>query len=163
MGRLLPYKCNDSHIIYFNSKSRSTCLPSNITNVLVWVYTTSKSDSFRVLPPSLDALKLHIKRCSYQAGWIWGNTMSQKQSYPPTEWGWHIHHEQLMFTWTTTSSLGTQILKKLIKTCKCTTAKCTDCSCADVGKCLKFCTCKQKCTKTPKQKVSRQQPDLPMD
>ena len=36
-----------------------------------------RSRSFRELPPSEDALRLHIKRSAFQAVWIWGNTFSQ--------------------------------------------------------------------------------------
>ena len=59
------------------------------------IYTSSFKDSFRILPPSTDALELHILRSCYQAGWIWGNTLSQTQSSPPMEWGWHVHRSKI--------------------------------------------------------------------
>lgn len=103
------------------------------------IYQTAVMGGFRVLPPTPDALELHIiiKRSCYQAGWIWGNTISQQKSYLPTEWGWHLQHDRLAISWTRTSSLGTLLLSKLITTCKCTTAKCTSCKSSTVGPCLK--------------------------
>ena len=109
------------------------------------VYMTSVKDSLRVLPPSSDALKLHIRRSCYQAGWIWGNTLSQQESTSPEQWGWYIHQDRLIITGATTSSLGALRLAKIITTCKCVKVKCTSCKCATIG-CLKYCSCKRACT-----------------
>ena len=49
------------------------------------------------IPPTRDALMLHVKRSTYQAGYIWGQTLLTTPQLPsPSEWGW----EKLGTTWT---------------------------------------------------------------
>ena len=39
-----------------------------------------RSKSFRELPPSEDAFRLHVKRSAFQAGWIWGTHFHKVKS-----------------------------------------------------------------------------------
>ena len=59
------------------------------------------STSAAEIPPSKNALKLHIMRSAYQSGWVWRNTLSA--STPPSvlEWGWEIvqDEDQLTLKW----------------------------------------------------------------
>ena len=41
------------------------------------IFVSSSSNELRDIPPSLDALSLHVCRSAFQAGWIWGNSVSQ--------------------------------------------------------------------------------------
>ena len=47
---------------------------------------SATSHNLLELPPCKNALELHIMRSAYQAGWIWGNTLSQQQPLPTTSW-----------------------------------------------------------------------------
>ena len=51
------------------------------------IFSSSTSGGFRELPPSNDGLELHILRSAFQAGWVWGNTLSQKATPSNDEWG----------------------------------------------------------------------------
>ena len=50
------------------------------------IFLSSTSDNLRELPPSRNALEQHILRSAFQAGWIWGNTLSQKPT--PSKYLW---------------------------------------------------------------------------
>ena len=54
------------------------------------LYTVSPKMDLRVLPPSKNALRLHILRSAYQAGWIWGNSVSQHTPPDTIDWGWSV-------------------------------------------------------------------------
>ena len=81
------------------------------------MFRISSNNCFRDLPPSKQALKLHVKRSAYQAGWIWGNSISQIDSPHPQDWGWLVNNEQLIIEWTEVHDQST--LTSLVKTCKC--------------------------------------------
>ena len=51
------------------------------------MFSSSKSGNLRELPPSQDALKLHILRSAFQAGWVWGNILCQKPILSKDLWG----------------------------------------------------------------------------
>ena len=118
---------------------------TNLNSARLNIYTSSVKGDLRALPPSADALNLHVRRCCYQAGWIWGNTLSQQEHMAPEHWGWHIYQDRLFITWATTVELGTKHLSVIIRTCNCIKAKCNSCRCANMG-CLNFCSCRRKCT-----------------
>ena len=65
------------------------------------LFSTSAAGNVREIPPSKNALKLHIMRSAYQSGWVWRNTLSA--STPPSvlEWGWEIvqDEDQLTLKW----------------------------------------------------------------
>ena len=63
------------------------------------MFQNSSSNELRVLPPSKDALQLHVFRSAYQAGWIWGNSMSQLTPPLLESWGWRLHNGQLKLRW----------------------------------------------------------------
>jgi len=110
-------------------------------------FATSATDNFRELPPTQDSLYLHVKRSCYQAGWVWGNTFSQRECPDLTTMGWVIEEGSLHVQWTTQpTSFGQKVLTDLIKTCKCRSATCSSCGCKRGGKqCLIHCNCQGKC------------------
>ena len=65
------------------NKSVSTCLDE----LRLQLFKISSNNKFRELPPSGEGLEIHIRRSSYQSGWIWGNLTSQEQ-VPPVENFW---------------------------------------------------------------------------
>ena len=102
------------------------------------------SNELRALPPSKDALQLHVFRSTYQAGWIWGNSMSQLTPPKLESWGWRVHDGQLKMRWKSCDTWSDLI--KATSTCQCRTKKCQACKCARSRiNCLKFCNCGRKC------------------
>ena len=59
------------------------------------LFKSSSSNSFRELPPSKQSLELHVQRSVYQAGWVWGNSISQEKHPLFTDCGWRIKNDQL--------------------------------------------------------------------
>ena len=57
------------------NKSDST----GLDELRLQLFKISSNNNFRELPPSEEGLELHIRRSSYQSGWIWGNSTSQEQ------------------------------------------------------------------------------------
>ena len=108
------------------------------------IFRKSSSNELRILPPSKDALLQHLFRSSYQAGWVWGNTLLQREPPEPETWGWRSHQTYLRIHW---NSLDVnQQLQNALSICQCRTAKCKTCRCAkNQQKCLKFCNCCRKC------------------
>ena len=113
------------------------------------IFSSSTSDNFREIPPSSDALEQHILRSAFQAGWVWGNTLSQLPTPYKHLWGWQLHQEQsrLLIRWKGHTANITK-LSVVIATCKCSGA-CSTCTICTCGKnkmtCLKYCICKKKC------------------
>ncbi len=50
------------------------------------MFMTVDKEKLQILPPSDDALEMHVWRSCYQAGWVWGNTLVQKTSSSPYGW-----------------------------------------------------------------------------
>ena len=107
------------------------------------MFQNSSSKELRVLPPSKDALQLHVFRSAYQAGWIWGNSMSQLTPPLLESWGWRLHNGELKLRWKSFDT-GSDLMKATT-TCQCRTEKCKACKCAKSKiHCLKFCNCARK-------------------
>ena len=116
------------------------------------IFVTSPKMDLRLLPPSSGALKLHILRSAYQAGWIWGNSLSQRKTPDETSWGWTTTSadDKLHVLWRPLGENSTDDLKLLLTSCKCSGAKskCTHCSCGNKKlPCLNTCSCKRNCSK----------------
>ena len=62
----------------------------------------STSDNLRKFLSSREGLLLHIKTSAYQAGWVWDNTLSTRQTPPKFEWGWKKHpaRDNVLIEWT---------------------------------------------------------------
>ena len=112
----------------------------------------SATNDFRKLPPSRRSLEQHVKRSSYQAGWVWGNTLSCRNPPSKLEWGWRKHptKDELTIDWTGPGvTISDQIsVEKVIATCKCQVIerKCLNCKCNRSNMpCLRYCHCKRSC------------------
>ena len=46
------------------------------------------------IPPSRNALQIHILKSAYQSGWVRGNTLSATNPPLVTDWGWEIVPEE---------------------------------------------------------------------
>ena len=63
---------------------------------------TQKDQAIDALPPTQEALRQHIKRTAYQAGYCWGQMMVAAAEIPsPSEWGWIRSDTGWDVCWTT--------------------------------------------------------------
>ena len=46
----------------------------------------ARCDNVKRIPPTYDALEQHVKRATYQGGFIWSNTLEELPS--PSDWEW---------------------------------------------------------------------------
>ena len=95
------------------------------------------------LPPTSDALYLHIKRAHYQS-LIWKKAYSPRPILPdPTDYGWKMTDKGLNAILTTKDGISESALK--FKYCNCTTnCKTNHCGCKKVNlHCTLYCGCVQ--------------------
>ena len=127
----------------------STANELRLSQIRFQLFETSTSNNFRSLPPTENALYQHVLRSCFQAGWFWGNTAHQNNTPCKTERDWFVDEvPHLHITWTTSSP--TDLLTKIIYSCKCRskTAKYKKCKCGQLQvRCTKFCSRKQRCTR----------------
>jgi hypothetical protein len=70
------------------------------------------------IPPTENALKQHIKRAVYQAGYVWYQSLQKVQSLPcPSEWGWKSVDGNWTPLWTTIPQ-ASKVCQELIR-CGC--------------------------------------------
>ena len=109
----------------------------NLDEFRLITFKSSSSDNIRELPPSRSGLELHVRRASYQAGWVWGNAISQESTSKLSEVGWTVDGKPNIL-WSTDGT-QTDIIDAITKTCKCKVSllgqkqpkdKCTNCMCA---------------------------------
>ena len=123
----------------------------SVDEVRFQLFNTTVTDNLRELPPCQASLKLHILRSAFQSGWVWGNTVSQQEMPPVTQWGWHLdQNDKLRILWYPDNPIPEGLnLLDVIKSCKCRLALCNNCTCARMkAACLKLCNCKQQCEKS---------------
>ena len=67
---------------YDNAQMFGNC---GLNNLRFHLFNSSSINDLRRLPPTLNALKLHVLRAAYIAGWVWGSCL-QKGSVVPSVW-----------------------------------------------------------------------------
>ena len=73
-------------------------LTDDVNRLRYLLISMSTDNNLRKLPPSRAALKQHILRSAYAAGWIWGGCLNNCISIPPPmEWGWKSDDEIRLF------------------------------------------------------------------
>ena len=96
---------------------------------------SSCSNNLRELPLSRSGLELHVRRASYQAGWVWVNSILQEPTPKLSEFGWTVVDGKPNILWSTDGT-QTDIIDAITKTCKCKVSllgqkqpkdKCTNC------------------------------------
>ena len=96
---------------------------------------------------SRDALFEHVKRSTYQAGWLWKECLVNVILPDPRLWGWKTNtgsHITYIPQWETNTA--TVKLETIISICSCKTNRCTACKCGTASKkCLIYCNCQRKC------------------
>ena len=77
-------------------------------------------NDLRLLPPSKEALRQHIYRASYQAGYLWRQSVEELDIPDPEQWGYKKKSKgDFQPLWTTSQSSVT--VKNSIETCSCKT------------------------------------------
>ena len=101
-----------------------------------------KNTQFDYLPPTMAALRQHIKRAVYQGGIIWGQALQNEPNLPsPDEWGWkeNSDHSWAIY-WTHLNSIS-NVCKELCK-CSCKKDCGARCSCRKSNlQCTSICNC----------------------
>lgn len=79
---------------------------------------TKKNRSIENLPPTLNALSLHVRRCIYQGGFVWGQLTIGNVALPcPSQWGWTLEQEKWLPVWTTINN--EKLRKEVLIICNC--------------------------------------------
>ena len=113
---------------------------------------TRNSRSIDNIPPTKAALEEHIKRATYQAGHIWGQSLQLQPQLPsPAEWGWEKSGKDFRPIWTMLPIAEKACLKLI--SCNCTKACKGNCKCFKRNPtakpiCTHLCKCGGTCYKT---------------
>ena len=123
--------------VYYHKKYQPDL---SINEVRLLEFEGNEKINLRQLPPSTYGLKEHVKRASYQSGWIWSLCEKEVILPDPCLWGWKVEKEELIPKW---QEIQSDInVHSLIKTCSCSSAKCKSCFCSRNNyPCLLFCGC----------------------
>ena len=109
-------------------------------------FNKSKDNNLRSLPPSKGALIQQIYRASYQAGYLWWQSVEELNLPEVEEWGWQLDTNRLHLKPTWTLQQSSVIVKDFVSTCSCKTGKCKTCNCARRElACLSMCGCSRGC------------------
>ncbi|CAH1160137.1 unnamed protein product [Phaedon cochleariae] len=108
-----------------------TCSETDVNAARRYLF-TQKHRTLDGIPPTKDALMLHVKRAAYQAGHVWGQANVKKPVLPsPGAWGWTRDDIGWEPTWTTIP----EALKSCIEIMACA---CHQQKCSGHCKCVKY-------------------------
>ena len=113
---------------------------NDVNGLRFLLFTKSCENKLRKLPPTREALQLHILRSAYTTGWIWGVTLQPSDQIPsPVDWGWKYSKDnRFAVDWCGTYDVN---LNEYIFTCTCKGLY-TRCKCVkEEVSCLPFCSC----------------------
>ena len=97
------------------------------------------------IPPSLDALQLHVKRAVFQAGHVWGQTLVARPHIPsPSDWGWTKVDQTWIPKWSCLPKASKGCLELLKCGCKTNCQKRCKCKKANLS-CTQLCFCAGQC------------------
>ena len=101
-----------------------------------------KQRPYEAIPPTRAALLQHVKRASYQAGCVWGQTLlRQPESQNPADWGWIRNGDQWRILWSDLPPIA-ESCKQLTK-CGCQSECRGRCKCYRFGlDCTAMCSCR---------------------
>ena len=129
-------------VVYVYTKKKK--IDCDLDELRFIMFQKDSSNALRNLPPSKDALLQHALRSAYQAGWVWGNSLTECIPPSPELWGWQILNDHLRIHWSSLNVHNDLLIVTNI--CQCRTAGCNTCKCAkNLVKCLKYCNCSRKC------------------
>ena len=101
-----------------------------------------KQRPYEAIPPTRAALHQHVKLATYQAGYIWSQSLvRQPETQSPADWGWTKTGDRWQIFWTTPPLIA-ESCQQLTK-CGCKTECCGRCKCHRFGlSCTTLCSCK---------------------
>ena len=110
----------------------------------------SVHSNLRLLPPSKLGLIEHIKRASYEAGWVVYQCKENVELPNPELWAWKkTESGQFEPKWQNIAD-SIDAEKVVTATCSCVKAKCTSCQCSKQNlQCITFCKCQRLCIYKP--------------
>ena len=109
-------------------------------------FNKSNDNDLRSLPPSKDALRQHVLRACYQAGYLWRQSIGELHIPDLKDWGLEQESVGAFFNPVLTTEKSPVTITEFIKTCSCKTDKCKICSCATAKlQCLSMCGCSRAC------------------
>lgn len=105
---------------------------------------TKKGHTYHSIPTTQSAPMQHIRRATYQGGFVWGQSLNLKPILPsPVEWGW-LYNIQYKPNWTLLPHLS-QTCTELIR-CGCEVTSRGLCRCKRSNlQCTALCECDGKC------------------
>jgi hypothetical protein len=108
---------------------------------------TQNGTGIDALPPTQEALRQHIKRATFQAGYCWGQMMIASPELPsPSEWGWVQSDNGWDIYWTTLPE-ATQACRQLLR-CGCKKGCRGQCKCMkNALQCTALCFCGGQCAR----------------
>ena len=127
-------------------------ITETLSTVRLKMFAFSTTDDLRQLPPSEDALLLHMKRASLQAGYLWKEAEEDVTIPDPKLWGWCLDQNNLLMPQWQLQNCSISI-DQLTATCSCRskTRLCKNCKCAKENLiCLPFCNCMGNCKNNEK-------------
>ena len=97
------------------------------------------------IPPTEDALLQHVKRATYEAGFIWGQSLENIQQLPNlSDWGWQQIYDRWTPRWITLPE-ASKSCQELIH-CGCKKACRGLCKCFKANlPCTALCRCAGQC------------------
>ena len=126
--------------VYAAYDPRNRFRTNDVNKLRFLLFTKSSDNNLRKLPPTKEALRLHILRSAYNASWIWGVTLRPSDQVPsPVQWGWKYSEERkFIVDWCPVCEVN---LSDYTFTCTCK-GPCTRCKCVKKeASCLPFCGC----------------------
>ena len=127
-------------------------ITESLSTVRLKTFAFSNIDDLRQLPPSENALLLHMKRASLQAGYLWKEAEMDVTIPDPKLWGWCLDQNKLLMPQWQLLNCSISI-GQLTATCSCRskTRSCKNCKCAKENLiCLRFCNCMGNCKNNKK-------------
>ena len=133
------------HVYYPRRNYKKYQSDSNINEVRLLEFAGNEKVNLRQLPPSRLGLIEHVKRASYQSGWIWSLCEKEVLLPDPSFWGWKVDKDEHVPKW---QEIESDVdVHSILKTCNCPSAKCKSCFCSKNNySCLPYCGCKRNCT-----------------
>ena len=150
MQRPLTLSSEDIQVIesFVISLYSASCPLTEVNQARQQIFARS-SRTFEYLPPTKAALIEHIKRVTYQAGYVWGQSLVAEQVLPsPSSWGWAESESGWVPFWTPLPPAA-KALEELVS-CGCTKSCAGKCSCYKKGLvCAARCKCGGNCYGQP--------------
>ena len=87
-------------------------------------FNKSNDNDLRSLPPSKDALRQHVLRACYQAGYLWRQSIGELHIPDLKDWGLEQESVGAFFNPVLTTEKSPVTITEFIKTCSCKTGKC---------------------------------------